>query len=67
MKLIVLSDYQSRLGQYSEGHEIDVSEELAAHLMADAPGCFKEKPKRRRKAMNKPPTDKAIKAPEESK
>lgn len=51
---------------YRAGDEFDATDEHAAFLLADAPGCFEHvKPKAKR--VRKPPQDKAMREPPEEK
>lgn len=40
MKIKVISPYINRDTQYQEGQVLEVSDERARFLLADAPGCF---------------------------
>ena len=51
---------------YVVGDVFDATPEQAAFLLADAPGCF-EPVQPESKAINAPPADKAIKAPDKAK
>lgn len=66
MRLYVLSDYRntSRGESWKAGEEIEVDEDKAAFLLADAPSCFsKESPAGAAgKAVKAPARDKAVKA-----
>ena len=66
MKLEVRSQYRNdaRGLIYPEGRVIEVEDDFGRWLLGDAPGCFREvKPK----AMRKPPENKMVEEPEESK
>lgn len=62
MKLSVVKRYRCRNTQYEAGTEIEVTEEEALHLFADAPECFAElgEKKTEEKDFEKPPVDKVI-------
>ena len=71
VKLNVVQPYRNREVSYPAGQVIEVSTELAAWLMADAPGCFEpevkpkavEAPPVNKKAVELPPVDKMVRAP----
>lgn len=65
VKLRVIARYASNTEVYVPGQEIEVTEQHAQFLRADAPGCFEvieDKPVRKpaRKRVRKPPADKAV-------
>lgn len=62
MRLYVLSDYKNRELSYQTGDVIEVDFDTAEFLMRDAPGCFSYEPPL--KAMEAPPKDKMIGAPD---
>ncbi len=41
MRLVCLSRYRSALGDYSEGQDVDVTDDVAGLLLRDSPGSFK--------------------------
>jgi hypothetical protein len=59
MKLYVLNDYKNRQLSYQAGDEIEVDPDVAAYLVADAPGSFAYEPPI--KGLDEPPKDKAVK------
>lgn len=68
IKLRVKGSYVNRGVAYSPGQVIDVSDEEARFLMADAPGCFEPvRNTRRRKRVRKPPQNKMVEAAPEEK
>jgi hypothetical protein len=68
MKLKAKHAYRNGQLSYAADEEFEVSEAEAKYLLSDAPDCFVEvedkpepKPKKK-KAAEKPPVDKAVKA-----
>lgn len=52
MRLYVVSRYSNGVVAYQPGQVLDLTEEQAAHLLADSPGSFrKSKPKEEARAM----------------
>ncbi len=41
MRLICTGRYRSGLGDYEEGQDVDVTDEVAGLLLSDSPGSFK--------------------------
>lgn len=68
-KLRALATYTNgpRNLAYVPGQEFDASDDLYLFLMADAPGSFEEVTEQPKKALEKPPADKAVKKPEAKK
>lgn len=54
MRLYVISDYKNRELHYEPGQILEVTPAEAAHLLADAPGCFSTTAA---KEVDKPPAD----------
>ncbi len=41
MRLVCTGRYRSALGDYSEGQDVDVTDDVAGLLLRDSPGSFK--------------------------
>lgn len=62
-RLKVHSDYAMRELHYTRGEVIDVSDDLARWLLADAPDCFEVYSELPAKAVSAPPVDKMMRSP----
>ena len=60
MRLFVVADYACREVHHPKGAVLEVPGDVAAWLMADAPGCFSLTPPVEEKEIAAPPADKML-------